>query len=582
MLTEHVVWTAAITSHGPLQWIRVSETRSGRPDDAGGSRLVPWNAFWPQRARPRINAAVSAALSGRSGHFIECVQSAVTTGRWWDVAISRANDGVDGASRLIAFARDVTDYKQAIVKLERSSSHDSLTGVANRRTFYEELEATLAAAQQSTTAFAVVMIDVDRFKHINDSAGHCGGDSLLQTVAARLSMGCRSCDLVARLGGDEFALILQGLPHAKTALSTARSVVERLSKPFIYAGRSFDCSASAGIAVYPEHGRTADELCQHADAALYAAKAAGRGRLVAFDGELRDALEDQRAMLDRAREAIGAKRILPHYQPKIDLRTGRIVGLEALLRWRSAAGSLEFPASIAAAFDDPDLACKITDIMIGKTIADMRRWRAQGLYQPVAVNITEADLRQAGFGDALLRRLSRAGIPANQFEIEITETAFLGRDPDRMARMLKAMSDAGIRITLDDFGTGYASLSHLKQFPVDVIKIDRSFVTELRNDPGDRAIVEAMLKLASSLLIDVVAEGVETIADAELLRDLGCGFGQGYLFHKAMSAQQIRNLLKQGNLVNTALLDTTQCHKTRKRNGENAPRVIAVCQPQPH
>jgi EAL domain-containing protein (putative c-di-GMP-specific phosphodiesterase class I) len=283
---------------------------------------------------------------------------------------------------------------------------------------------------------------------------------------------------------------------------------------------------------------------KNADTALYAAKSAGRGGLMVFRPEMRAEVQKRSSMVALARDAVNEDRIEPFYQPKVDLRTGAVSGFEALLRWRDIHGKLQNPVQIAAAFEDLEVACGISDRILERTVQDCRRWLDKGVeFGHVAINAAAAEFRRDNFAERVLEQLQKADVPTRRFQLEVTETVFLGRGAEHVERALKLLSAEGVTIALDDFGTGYASLQHLKQFPVDVIKIDQSFVRDLGNGMGDAAIIEAVLKLGQSLGIRTVAEGIETQAQQDHLRRGGCDYGQGYLYSKAVAASRVPQLI---------------------------------------
>jgi EAL domain-containing protein (putative c-di-GMP-specific phosphodiesterase class I) len=301
-----------------------------------------------------------------------------------------------------------------------------------------------------------------------------------------------------------------------------------------------DCRASLGASMFPAHGNASREVLKNADVALYAAKAAGRATLMMYNPELREDMQRRQAMVHLARNAIADDRVIPYYQPKLDLQSGTVDGFEALLRWRMPNGRIGQPASLEAAFENLEVAAALSDRMIDRVIADMRVWLDRGIaFKHVAVNASAAEFRRDNFAERVLDQLARAQIPTRCFQIEVTETVFLGRGAESIHRALALLDARGVKIALDDFGTGYASLRHLKQFPVDIIKIDRSFVRDMDVDPGDEAIVRAVINLGKSLGIHVVAEGIESDAQARHLMRLGCDFGQGFLFSKAVGANRV-------------------------------------------
>jgi len=472
--------------------------------------------------------------------------------------ISRASDGAErwltmngwkGArteseSRVILTVRDVTEERTAEERIRWNASHDGLTQLANRVSFQEQLDLAVRKAKKTGQSFGLLMIDLDHFKQINDALGHQAGDRLLQNFADRLRATVRAGDTVARLGGDEFAVLVGHLDSAQRLAELSRSIHERLREPFIQQGRVLDCRVSIGAAVYPDHGKTPKDLMVSADMALYAAKAEGRSKTIEYRPHLRDEVQRFAAMVGTAREAIQDDRIAPYYQPKLNLNDGSIVGFEALLRWRDKSDGVHLPAGIAAAFEEHEVAAEISERIIGQSISDMRRWLEQGVpFGHVAVNASAAEFRRDDFAERVLESLHKADIPPSCFQLEVTETVFLGRGSEFVQRALSVLHQTGVRIALDDFGTGYASLRHLKEFPVDTVKIDCSFVRDMEEDPNDEAIIKAVINLGKNLGIKVVAEGIERMSQAQRLIELGCDYGQGFLFSEAIPAERIPALV---------------------------------------
>ena len=446
--------------------------------------------------------------------------------------------------RIIMTARDVTEEKTAEERVRWTASHDPLTRLANRSLFHEKLDHAICSAIADGGAVGLLVLDMDHFKQINDTLGHDAGDMLLQTFAERLRAVVRAQDTVARFGGDEFAIIMPDIAAEQNVTELSRSIQERLREPFVHEGRLLDCRVSMGASVFPKHGRTSEELLKNADIALYASKAGGRDIVSLFEPRMRDDVRRRSSMIQLARNAISDDLIMPYYQPKVDLATRSIVGFEALLRWRTPRGQIGMPGLIEAAFEDLEVAAQISDRMIDRVIADMRRWLDKGIeFHNVAVNASAAEFRRDNFAERVIDRLRRADIPARCFQLEITETVFLGRGAEYVHRALALLHLHGVRIALDDFGTGYASLRHLKQFPVDIIKIDQSFVRDMTADSGDEAIVRAVINLGRSLGIKVVAEGLETAEQERRLIELECDFGQGFLFSRAVAARRVPALL---------------------------------------
>lgn len=444
-------------------------------------------------------------------------------------------------TRAIATFRDVTVERDAEDRIRWAATHDPLTDLPNRALWQTTLESMAAEAGRSGKSFGLMLLDIDELKRINDTLGHDAGDALLRSFAERLLAAAPDDAMVGRLGGDEFGLIAPSLGDSDALCHCSTNILAELRRPAAFAGRLIDCGASIGGAVFGQHGDDAEQLLKAADLALYASKGTGRGRLTLFDPSLRMETERHSAMILLARDAIEHCRIRPYYQPRIDMRTGRVLGCEALLRWEEPGRGIQLPGRIAAAFDHPEIAVTLTQIMLAAVVKDIRAWLDAGIDPGrVAINASAADFARGNFADTVLESLARAAVPTGNFEIEVTETVFLGRGASHVEQALVQFSREGVRIALDDFGTGYASLSHLKQYPVDVLKIDRSFVRNLETDRGDEAIIDAIVKLGDSLRIEVVAEGVETVGQRDILLHHGCTVGQGFLLAYPQPAASIR------------------------------------------
>ena len=453
--------------------------------------------------------------------------------------------GADGSPlRLIGTLQDVTARKRYEEGLLWAAHYDSLTRLPNRVLFAQRLEEALQAARQSGRHVGLVVLDVDRFKTVNDSLGHDAGDVLLCEIARRLTARAPASATVARLGGDEFAIILPDLPDIATRARIVERVLAQVAGPMFHDGRQIEVSLSAGSAAAFADGLTSEDLHKSADLALYAAKSEGSGQVSYFRHDLRDAAARRTQMLQNARQALHGNRIVPFYQPKVCLRTGACVGFEALLRWHDGHG-LQRPAGISAAFDDPGLSAQLTERMLDRVIADMVRWHDNGVaFHSIAINGSAGDFMRGDFAERILERLIKAGLPPSVIELEVTETVFLGQLAETVSAALTTLSAHGVAIALDDFGTGYASLTHLKQFPVDSLKIDRSFVSMLgAAETEDDAIVGAVIDLAGNLAIRTVAEGIETTAQLAHLVVKGCDVGQGYLFGRPMAGGHVAEVI---------------------------------------
>jgi diguanylate cyclase (GGDEF)-like protein/PAS domain S-box-containing protein len=450
-----------------------------------------------------------------------------------------------GPNRLIGVTFDITAQKEAEAEIWRVANHDALTGLPNRALFQQRLEQALDAARRNGTSVSLLMLDFDHFKEVNDALGHAAGDAFLQEMARRLKALTRDCDTVARLSGDEFAVLVVEPLRLEHASRLAGIMVAKLSEPFQYLGRSLSIKASIGIAAYPDHDATPAELLKDADIALFEAKQE-RNRVVTYRPILRSVVEQRISLLEEVTDALPKRQIVPFYQPKVCLGTGRIVGLEVLARWRHPKRGILSPDCFGAAFEEPRLALALSQSLLTQVASDLRHWLDAG-FDPgrVAFNLSACEFSQPDFANHVFGILDAAHIPPEHVEMEVTEMVLLSRHAERISATLNSFHARGITIALDDFGTGYASLTHLKQFPVSHIKIDRSFVMNLEKDTGDEAIVAAIIALGRNLGMRITAEGVETTGQAKRLRDLGCHDAQGYLFAKPVESAEIPQLLSK-------------------------------------
>jgi diguanylate cyclase (GGDEF)-like protein/PAS domain S-box-containing protein len=499
--------------------------------------------------RPKLLGLIGAVRAGHSGHRFETMvrihRADTKAERWMKTAGWRIEAPLGRLHRVLVTVRDVTEERNVEDRIRWMADHDGMTRLPNRAAFVDRLESAIAAAGQEHTHVALVLFDVDHLKETNDTIGHDAGDLLIQTLAGRLTdlfgKGCT----VGRLGGDEFAAILKPTDEDAMLLKT-QAALDVLREPFTYEGRIIDCQATAGGSVFPQHGTSATELLKAADIALYAAKSRSRGGVLPFRATMRADLQRRSSMISVARDAVREDRIVPYYQPKISLIDNKVRGFEALLRWRHPTLGVQTPSTIDAAFEDLDLATSISELMLTQVVDDMRRWLDNGVeFGRIAVNLSPAEFRHNSLVSRVLERLHRARIATSRIELEVTETVFLGRGADSVAEALNVFSREGVKIALDDFGTGYASLTHLKAFPVDVIKIDRSFVSSLDTNPNDAAIIDAIVGLGHRLGMEIVAEGIETTVQAQYLLDRGCEYGQGYLFGKAAPAATIPSMMAE-------------------------------------
>jgi diguanylate cyclase (GGDEF)-like protein len=445
-----------------------------------------------------------------------------------------------GTEEVIALVRDVTPQKRHEERIARLAYYDGLTGLPNRFLFHDRLAAAIARAERDGTHLAVLFVDLDRFKAINDSLGHKAGDELLQIASARLGECLRASDavarpveegedghLVSRWAGDEFTVLLPALESAQEAGKVAARVIERFSAPFEVDGRSLFVTTSVGVALYPENGRDPATLLRSADSAMYTAKSEGRNTFRFYSRSMSEAALERLEMVARLRKALEEKRFILHYQPQVALASDRVTGAEALVRWADASGTMIPPSDFIPLAEDTGLIQALGRFVLETACRQCADWRAEGRELTVAVNVSARQLREPGFVEEVATALRTTGLPSRLLELELTETILL-EDDDQSLATLHALHRLGVRIALDDFGTGFSSLTYLQRFPLSTVKIDRSFVSRALEDAGSVAIVRAIIAMARSLHIEVVAEGAETVAHIDLLRRLGCEEVQGW------------------------------------------------------
>lgn len=430
-------------------------------------------------------------------------------------------------------------------QLRWASEHDALTRLPNRRSFQSRLQAATLRAMTNGTSLALFLIDLDHFKHVNDSHGHGAGDDLLKALGEGLTQSVRACDFVARIGGDEFAVILERIEGEAEALARANQVLAKLHQPTRVAGQMVRPGASIGGAVFPDHANSAGNLFKAADTALFAIKDQGRGGAKLLHQGMLDDAERASSQLNAARTAVSDDSVVPYYQPKVDLITGAVVGFEALLRCRSR-DRLQLPGTMDEAFKDYELSTKLGELMQRQVAKDVSSWLNNGLdVGLISINASPAEFLRGDYADRLLDVLEQYGVPSSSIEVEVTEQVFMGRSAEFVASALASLKEAGVRLALDDFGTGYSSLSHLRDLSIQTVKIDRSFVERITDNEETAAIVSAIVSLARTLKLGVIAEGIETPGQADLLRLLGCPYGQGYLFGAAISGEEVAGMLSK-------------------------------------
>ncbi len=451
------------------------------------------------------------------------------------VNIGAARDATGATTHHVTLFSDVTALRASELRLEHLSQFDQLTGLPNRALLLVRLERAVAQARHSKTVGAVVFLDIDRFKTINDSLGHAIGDELLKALALRLQARRRAGDTFARLGGDEFVLLVEGLGAAGDAATVAMELADALAEPFMLAGGStLYASASIGLSVFPEHGIDAAGLVGNAEAAMYQAKKEGRATFRYYTPALTQALHARLEMETRLRGALERAEFLLQYQAKVDI-DGKVTGAEALVRWQPQGSAMIPPNHFVPLAEDTGLIVPIGDWVLWAACSEARRWLDAGHPTPVAVNLSNVQFRSKNLVRRIRDILEESGLPPWLLEIEITESAVMESVHEAVAH-LQALRELGVRLALDDFGTGFSSLASLKILPLHVLKIDQSFVRGLPDGKSDTQIVRTILTMAENLGLEATAEGVETAAQLALLRELGCRSFQGYLLARPESA----------------------------------------------
>jgi diguanylate cyclase (GGDEF)-like protein len=439
--------------------------------------------------------------------------------------------------------RDISARKREAERVRYLAEHDTLTDLANRHALYEHLQAVLVQAKEQQHQVALLVLDLDKFKHVNDSYGHACGDQILCDVAQRLSSLVEKNDLAARLSGDEFAIVIGGDDVAARARRLAELIslaFRRIS--FFVDERELRINASIGIAIYPEYGLTVDELFGNADLALYRAKAAGRGRHVFFERAIRQEVEQRARLETELTRAIEDKELELFYQPQVSLKDGRLVGAEALIRWRHPHRGLLPPAEFLPVILNSAMSSRVATWVMDTACRQGRAWCELGHRIRLGVNLAPSQFQVGDLAADVAAVLDRTGFPPELLELEVTENILLA-DDDTTRDTFRRIQKLGVHIVFDDFGTGYASLTYLKRFALNGLKIDQSFVRELGGNADDAAIVGTTISLGKMLGLHLVAEGIESAAVAELLKSMGCDEGQGYHFGMPMPAAEFTEKL---------------------------------------
>lgn len=464
-----------------------------------------------------------------SGELLDRRKSGEIFPVWLSISAIK-NRSLDSLTHYVGIYRDLSEEHSLQDKLHQFSNYDTLTGLANRTRFHELLLKEIVEAQQQQLLLAVIFIDLDLFKRINESLGHKAGDHLLKAVASRLKTFCGESDCLARLGGDEFALVYSGFSDADEAAAVVKSVLASLGEHFNIDGHSITLSASAGISLYPRDGYTSSVLLKSAETAAHHAKKTARGSFHFFTAQMALAAVENLMLETDLHDALDQSQLQLYYQAQVDMSDGRLIGWEALIRWNHPKLGMVPPGKFIPLAEDSRLIIDIGKWALRCACLQSRRWQQLGHPKvPIAVNISALQFRTADFYESVANALAEAEIEGDSLELELTESILM-REEESVLSLLQSLKGLGVSLSIDDFGTGYSSLSYLKRFPVDRLKIDQAFVRDALNDPDDAAIVTAIVNMAKSLRLGVIAEGVETAQQVELLLQCGCNEAQGYYF----------------------------------------------------
>jgi diguanylate cyclase (GGDEF)-like protein/PAS domain S-box-containing protein len=439
---------------------------------------------------------------------------------------------------------DVSAAMARSIQMTQSAQHDLVTNLPNRLLLNDRIRQATALAQRQRKQAAILFIDLDNFKFVNDSFGHAVGDKLLRSVAERLVSSIRASDAVSRQGGDEFVTLLSSIESREAAATTARRILSALGRPHLIDSHVLQISASIGISVYPEDGQDMETLVDNADTAMYSAKESGRNNYQFFNIEMNQRAVERQSMEETLRRALDCEEFLLHYQPKVSLESGRITGVEALIRWQPAGKELVPPEQfVPLAEENGGLIVRLGKWVLREACSQARIWQDAGL-EPVsvAINVSATEFSDPDLITRIRSALEETRLDPRYLEVELTESVLM-KDVEATASVLRELKAMGVRLAIDDFGTGYSSLSYLQRLPIDTLKIDRSFIQRITTDPGDSVVVSAIIKLAESLKLLVVAEGIETEEQRSYLMSQNCHEGQGFLFSRPVEADKFAELL---------------------------------------
>jgi diguanylate cyclase (GGDEF)-like protein/PAS domain S-box-containing protein len=540
-----VVIVSAIDPNMPLVYVnRAFEQVTGysRAEVIGGNcRFLQGE----DREQPELDKIRRAIAEQRDGHAVLRNYRKDGSLFWNKLYVTPVRDPLSNrVTHFVGVQYDITEIKGYQEELEHQANHDALTGLANRNLLKDRLKQALALAHRYKRPFSLTFIDLDNFKLINDSLGHDIGDRLLKLAAGRLAACVQEGDTVARLGGDEFVLLVAEQEQEEGVYRAMQRVMAAMSQPFVIDEREFKITCSAGIASFPRDGEEADTLLRNAETAMYRAKDLGRNNFQLYSSDMNSDLGERLTLETDLWKAVVRNELVLYYQPKVELKSGRVIGMEALLRWNHPTRGMIPPEKFVPAAEASSLITEIGSWVIHEACANNKEWQDANLRAlPIAVNISARQLHDNDLVETIRTALQTTNLRPEHLEIELTESAVM-MHPDDAINTMARLRGMDVRIALDDFGTGYSSLSHLKRLPVTGLKIDQSFVRDLAFDPDDAAIVRAIVAVAHELMLEVTAEGVENAEQAAFLKTHGCNEAQGYYFARPVPASEMRALLE--------------------------------------
>ena len=501
---------------------------------------------------------ISAAIESGTVQLFEYQLTMDNTVHFYEARIMRSRE-----DEVLAIIRDISDRKSAEKKVIQLAYYDNLTGLPNRVLLRDRLEQAELRARRNNKKVAIMFLDLDRFKNINDTLGHNIGDLLLQSVADRIRKSLRKTDCVmrekkermkttvARIGGDEFTILLTDISSIHHVIMIANRLLNSLKRPFILGTHEVYITASIGIAIYPTDSEDADTLMKYADIAMYHAKDLGRNNVQFYTESMNTAAIERFNMENQLRKALSNNEFILHYQPQVNVQKGIITGLEALIRWEHPEAGLVYPDAFIPLAEETSLILPIGEWVLHAACSQMRTWIARGLpFERIGINISNIQFRQNNFLEMISHTLEKTGLDPHNLELELTESCMM-EQVEKSASVLRELRDMGVCITIDDFGTGYSSLSYLNRLPINCLKIDRSFTKDIAHDPDSKSIVKAIIAMAHNMDLKVIAEGIETEQQCLLLQEYGCDVMQGYYFSRALPGEEIISLALESRDVHS-------------------------------